>query len=111
MKKIKLGICAFICALCGLTGCSSEPAQPSNGPKVEITKTASTSTVQTIRISNAHRDTRFEGYNTSEIQIHKVMFEGHEYLMFAERGRLIAWGGITHSGTCPCHKSNNNVQY
>lgn len=110
MKKIKLGICAFICALCGLTGCSSGEVQPSNAPKVEVTKAASTGTVRTIKISNVHRQTRFEGYNNAEIQIHKVMFEGHEYLVFAERGHRIAWGGITHSGTCPCHKSNPNVQ-
>ena len=92
MKKIKLGICAFICALYGLTGCGTPQSRDAHAEGSTI--------VQTTTWSDGHQ-------SHSRFHINKVIFEGHEYLYVIHSSGRQGYFGITHSGTCPC---NNHVQ-
>lgn len=86
MKKILIGLmCIFV-----LTGCSNvETAKSKEVPEPPITvKTASGSEVDVS--GNC-----YYGY---------VEIDNHIYLMFRSFGAH--FGGITHSGTCPCNNSN-----
>lgn len=98
MKKIKLGICAVICALCALSSCTNGSAQRTHDatpPANEVVVTV----------------THANGPTKDKIKLYKFTYEGHEYLYFVDAGYRIACAGLTHSGTCPCHnKTNNHVQ-
>ena len=92
MKKIKLSICAFICALYGLTSCGT--------PQSKEAHAEGNAVVQTTTWSDGHQ-------SHCRFHINKVMFEGHEYLYVIYSSGHQGYFGITHSGTCPC---NNHVQ-
>ncbi len=40
-------------------------------------------------------------------KIEKIIYEGHEYLIFREGYGDWSTAGFTHSGNCPCLKNNS----
>jgi len=46
---------------------------------------------------------------SSDINITKVTYEGHEYLIFREGSYDRSTAGFTHSGNCPCIKNDSII--
>lgn len=90
MNKIKLTICAAICALCTLSSCGDVVKDE------HIIK--DNSVVHRVTYSNNSKS--YESF-----QINKITYEGHEYLYVREKCGYAGYFGITHSGNCPCHKN------
>ena len=90
MKKIKLGICTVICALCALTSCTDE---------VSESHTVNSNTITCTRTYSNNLSC------SSSFEIHKMVFEGHECLYVIESAGHRGYFGLTHSGNCPCHKN------